>query len=98
VVHLQGIHNYARQHLKLASERMNTRYGSLDSCAGYHEGDSVALSPNPQEGEIAQVPVEVIIQISDVVYRIQRNTISRLMVVHLDRLAPYQVAARDERP
>jgi hypothetical protein len=28
----------------------------------------------------------------------QRNPRSRLMVVHLDRLAPYQGATRDERP
>jgi hypothetical protein len=58
VDHLQGIHIYARQRLKLASDRMNTRYDWLASCAGYHEGDSVALSPNPQEGEIAQAPIQ----------------------------------------
>jgi hypothetical protein len=30
-----------------------------------------------------------IIRINDVVYRIQRHTRSRMMVVHLDRLAPF---------
>jgi hypothetical protein len=32
------------------------------------------------------------------VYGIRRKRRSRSMVVHLDRLAPYQGAARDERP
>jgi hypothetical protein len=32
------------------------------------------------------------------VYRIQKNPRSRMMVVHLDRLASYQGAARDELP
>jgi hypothetical protein len=32
----------------------------------------------------------VITQIIDVVYRIQRNTRSRMMAVHLDWLTPYQ--------
>jgi hypothetical protein len=57
VDHLLNIQNYARQHLKLASGRMKTRYNRLANCAGYHECDkSVALSSNPHEGEIAQAP------------------------------------------
>jgi hypothetical protein len=43
VDHLHGIHSSARQHLKLASDRMNTRYDRLASCADYHEGDKVWL-------------------------------------------------------
>jgi hypothetical protein len=42
-------------------------------------------------------PYKVVTRINDVVYRIQRNPRSRMMVVHLDRLAPYQGAARDEQ-
>jgi hypothetical protein len=63
----------------------------------------VALSPNPHEGEIAKLqsswegPYKVVTRINDVVYRIQKNPRSRMMVVHLDRLATYQAAARDER-
>jgi hypothetical protein len=41
VDHLHVIHNYARQHLKLAGDRMKTRYDRLANCAGYHEGDKV---------------------------------------------------------
>jgi hypothetical protein len=41
VDHLHDIHNYARQHLKLASDRMKTRQDKLANSAGYHEGDRV---------------------------------------------------------
>jgi hypothetical protein len=63
----------------------------------------VALSPNLHEREIAQAPIlmggqyKVVTRINDVVYRIQRNLRPRLMVVHLDRFAPEQGTARDER-
>jgi hypothetical protein len=43
-------------------------------------------------------PYKVVTRINDVVYRIQRNPRSRMMVVHLDRLASYQGPARDELP
>jgi hypothetical protein len=63
----------------------------------------VALWPNPHEGEIAKAsvlmgrPIQGSHPINDVVYRIQKNPRSRMMVVHLDWLATYQGAARDER-
>jgi hypothetical protein len=38
-LHYWIIHNYARQHMKLASDRMNTRYNKLANSAGYQEGD-----------------------------------------------------------
>jgi hypothetical protein len=91
---LHDIQNYVRQHLKLASDRMKTRYDKLANSAGYHEGTECALSPNPHEGEITQTsipvgrPYKVVTRINDVVYRIQRNPRSRMMVIHLDLLAP----------
>jgi hypothetical protein len=45
-----------------------------------------------------RVPYKVVTRINDEVYRIQRSLKSRMVVVHLVRLAPYQGAARDERP
>jgi hypothetical protein len=51
---LHNIHSYAHEHLKLASDQMKSRYDRWANHAGYHEGDSVALSPNPHKGEIAQ--------------------------------------------
>jgi hypothetical protein len=41
--HLHDINNYARQHMKMASDQMETRYDRLANCAGYHEGDKVWL-------------------------------------------------------
>jgi hypothetical protein len=41
VDHLRDIHNYARQHVRLASNRMKTRYDKLADCAGCQEGDRV---------------------------------------------------------
>jgi hypothetical protein len=59
VDHLHDIHQYARQHLKLASDHMKTRYDKLANSAGYQEGDSVALSPNPYEGKITKPAILV---------------------------------------
>jgi hypothetical protein len=94
----------ARQHLKLVSDGMKTRYDKLANSAGYHEGDRVWLyrptrtkgkSPKLQSSWDGQYKVVTRI---NVVYRIQRNPRSRMMVVHLDRLTSYQGAARDELP
>jgi hypothetical protein len=38
-------------------------------------------------------PYKVVTCINNVVYRIKRNPTLRMMVVHLDQLAPYQGAA-----
>jgi hypothetical protein len=43
VDHLHGIHNYVRQHLNLASDRMDPRYDRMTNCGGYKEGDTVWL-------------------------------------------------------
>jgi hypothetical protein len=40
---LHDIYNYARQHLKLASNLMKTRYDRLANCVGYDDGDKVRL-------------------------------------------------------
>jgi hypothetical protein len=91
---LHNIHDYAHQHLKLASDRMKTRYDNAATCTGYHEGDRVWLyrptctkrkSPklqSPWEG-----PYTIVTWINDVVYRIRRNPRSKMMVIHLDRRA-----------
>jgi hypothetical protein len=86
VDHLHCIHNYARQHLKLASDRMKTRYDKLTNSAGYQEGDRAWLyrptrtkekSPEPQSSW--EGPYKIT-RMNDVVYRIQRNSRSRMMV------------------
>jgi hypothetical protein len=100
VDHLHDIHDYARRHLKLASDRMKTRYDELANCAGYHEGDRVWLyrptrkkKKSPKLQSSWDGPYKIIARINDVVYRIQKTPRSR-MVVHLDRLATYHGVAR----
>jgi hypothetical protein len=77
----------------------------LANSAGYHEGDRMwfyrpvrTKGKSPKLQSSWQGPYKVVTRINDVVYRIQRNPRSKMIVVHLDRLAPYQGAARDERP
>jgi hypothetical protein len=101
---LHDIHNYARKHLKLASDRMKTHYDRAANCTRYHEGDSVWLCrPTRKKGKSPKLqspwegPYTIVTRINDVVYRIQRNPRSKMMAVHLDRLAPYRRTARDER-
>jgi hypothetical protein len=98
-----NIHNYARQHLKMASDRMKTRCDTLANSAGYQEGDRVWLyRPTCTKGKSPKLqswwegPYKVVTRINDVLYRIQKNLRSRRMVVHLDHLETYKGAARDE--
>jgi hypothetical protein len=93
------------QHLKLASDQMKILYNSLAKCMGYHEGDDGWLygttcmkgkSPKlqyPWEG-----PYKAVMRVNDVVYRIQRNQRSRMMMVHLNQLSSYQETAQDKWP
>jgi hypothetical protein len=52
----------------------------------------------PKLQSSSEGPYKVIVRINDVLYRIQRNPRSRMMMVYLDLLAPYQGVARDECP
>jgi hypothetical protein len=105
VERLPNTHHYARRHLRVASDRMKARYFRLANSAGFQEGDRVWLSRltrtserSPKLQSAWKGPYKVITRINDVVYRIQRHPRSRMMVVHLDRLAPYLGATRDEQP
>jgi hypothetical protein len=40
---LHDIHHYARQHLKVASDRMKARYDRLGNSEGFQEGDKLWL-------------------------------------------------------
>jgi hypothetical protein len=101
VERLHDTHHYARRHLRVASDR----YDRLANSSGFQEGDRVWLyRPTRTRGKSPKLqsawegPYKVITRINDVVYRILRHPRSRMMVVHLDRLAPYLGAARDEQP
>jgi hypothetical protein len=101
---LNNIHNYTQQHLKLASDRTEACYDRLANCVVYYEGDNVWLcQPTRMKGKSPKLeslwegPYRIVSQI-DNVYRIQWNPGSRIMVVHLDRLALYQGTAWGEHP
>jgi len=94
VERLNDTHYFARQHLEVASDRMKARYDQLANSADFQEGDSVWLyRPIRKRGKSPKLqtcwegPYTIITRINDVVYRIQRHSLAK-MVVHLDRLAP----------
>lgn len=73
--------------------------------AGYHDGDRVWLyRPTCTKGKSPKLqypwkgPCKVITRINDVLYKIQRNPRSRMMMVHLDQLAPFQGVGWDDCP
>ncbi|XP_063215566.1 retrovirus-related Pol polyprotein from transposon 412 isoform X1 [Bacillus rossius redtenbacheri] len=97
------IHDEARRNLRIATNRMKTRYDMKANSAGYHEGDLVWLyNPQRRKGRCPKLqtawegPYEVLKRLNDVVYRIQRGKRGRMKVVHLDRLKGY--AGRNELP
>jgi hypothetical protein len=100
---LHDIHHFTHQHLKVASDRMKVRYDQLTNSAGFQEGDRVWLYcptrkrwKSPRQQACWEGPYIIITWINYVIYRIQRHPRANMMVVHLDRLAPYLGASRDK--
>jgi sRNA-binding protein len=92
---------YARQRRKGASDQGKARYTRLANSLGFQEGDRVRLyrptrrkAKSPKLKSYWEGPYNAITRINDVVYRIQRHPREKMMVVHLDRLAPYLGATR----
>ena len=105
VERLNAIHEYARQHLKVASDKMKARYDLMANSARFQEGGRVWLyrplrtkGKSPKLQSSWEGPYTIITRINDVVYRIRRSPRGKMMVVHLDRLARYSGAIRDEQP
>jgi hypothetical protein len=99
------IHHYARQHLKVTSDSMKACYDCLANSAGFQEGDQVWLNcltqtrgKSPKLQPSWEGPYKVITQINYVVYQKQWHLRARMIVVHLDRLAPYLGATQNEQP
>jgi hypothetical protein len=78
------------------------RYDQLANSVGF-QGDSVAISNYAKEREDTEPasllgrPVPGHYRIN-VICRIRRHTIAKMMIVHLDRLATYLGASRDDQP
>ena len=91
---LGDTHNFTRQHLKVASDRMKARYAQLANSAGFQEGDRMWLYCPIRRGKSPKL--KTCTRINDVVYRVQRHPRAKMLVVLLDRLEPYLGATRDE--
>ncbi|GBN38653.1 hypothetical protein AVEN_263854-1 [Araneus ventricosus] len=94
---LESVHVFARERIKLASERMKTRYDSRATHHHFKEGDLVwmynpkrrkGLSPMLQQNW--EGPYTVVKKLNDVVYRVQRSPNAKPKVIHINRLAPYR--------
>ncbi|GBN83554.1 hypothetical protein AVEN_153952-1 [Araneus ventricosus] len=93
---LESVHAFARERIKLASERMKTRYDSRATYHHFKEGDLVwmynpkrrrGLSPKLQQNW--EGPYTVVKKLNNIVYRIQRSPNAKPKVIHIHRLAPY---------
>ncbi|GBM09046.1 hypothetical protein AVEN_229070-1 [Araneus ventricosus] len=94
VARLESVHAFARERIKLVSERMKTLYDS--GATGYHfkEGDQVwmynpkrwrGLSPKLQQSW--EGSYTIVKKLNDVIYRVQRSPNTKPKVI---RLAPYR--------
>ncbi|KAJ8957102.1 hypothetical protein NQ318_007317 [Aromia moschata] len=93
---MDRIHRFAREKLKIHSDKMKQRLDTTSTETTFKPGDAVWLyapkrtkgkSPNLQSN--FEGPYTIIKKINDLVYRIQLSPRSKPKVVHLERLAKY---------
>lgn len=103
IENLSSVHRTARENLKLATDRMKANYDLRANVKSFSPGDLVwfynpvrrkGFSPKLQVDW--QGPCEVLLDISPVIYRIRVPNKVNPVVVHLDRLAPYQLSAQTD--
>jgi hypothetical protein len=69
-----------------------------DSASGRLRPSRTSSTCSLKEGAAGQRPSESSPETSDHSYRAQRHFRAKMMVVHVNRLAPYLEATRDEQP
>lgn len=91
------IHEFARNRLKIASDKMKRRYDLQTVSHKFALGDAVWLhNPKRNKGLSSKLqrpwdgPYLIIQILNDVIYRIQKNKRTESRVVHHDRLKPYK--------
>ncbi|GBM09383.1 Retrovirus-related Pol polyprotein from transposon 412 [Araneus ventricosus] len=96
-VRLESVHAFARERIKLASERTKTRYDSTATDHHFKEGDLVWMyNPkrrrglNPKLQQNWEGPYTVVNKLNDVVYRVQRSPNAKPKFIHINRPAPYR--------
>ncbi|XP_046435631.1 uncharacterized protein LOC124187364 [Neodiprion fabricii] len=97
---LDEVHEFARERIRMVSDKTKDRYDIRARNLQFEKGDSVWLfQPRRQQGRCPKLqsnwegPYFIVDRINDVVFRIRRSPRSKSKVVHLDRLAPYQSRA-----
>ncbi|CAC5395695.1 Retrovirus-related Pol polyprotein from transposon 297,Retrovirus-related Pol polyprotein from transposon 17.6 [Mytilus coruscus] len=93
---LEVIHQFARNKLKLSSDRMKRNYDVGTKMQKFDAGDPVWLhNPRRVKGLCPKLqknwegPFIVVNKLNDVIYRIQKGPKTKPKVVHQDRLKPY---------
>ncbi|GBM89265.1 hypothetical protein AVEN_180416-1 [Araneus ventricosus] len=92
---LESVHAFARERIKLAIERMKTRYDSRATDHHFKEEYLVCMyNPERRRGMSPKLqqnwagPYTVAKKLNDVVYRVQRSPNDKPKVSHINRLAP----------
>ncbi|KAJ8953762.1 hypothetical protein NQ318_015418 [Aromia moschata] len=93
---MDQIHRFAREKLKIHSDKMKQRLDTTSTETAFKPGDAVWLyAPKKDERKSPKLqsnwegPYTIIRKINDLVYRIQLSPRSKPKVVHLERLARY---------
>ncbi|KAJ8940293.1 hypothetical protein NQ318_000115 [Aromia moschata] len=93
---MDQIHRFAREKLKIHSDKMKQRLDTTSTETAFKPGDAVWLyAPKRTKGKSPKLqsnwegPYTIIRKINDLVYRIQLSPRSKPKVVHLERLARY---------
>ncbi|KAJ8946986.1 hypothetical protein NQ318_019067 [Aromia moschata] len=93
---MDQIHRFAREKLKIHSDKMKQRLDTTSTETAFKPGDAVWLyAPKRTKGKSPKLqsnwegPYTIIRKINDLVYRIQLSPRSKPKVVHLERLTRY---------
>ncbi|KAJ8943240.1 hypothetical protein NQ318_009931 [Aromia moschata] len=93
---MDRIHRFAREKLKIHSDKMKQRLDTTSTETAFKPGDAVWLyAPKRTKGKSPKLqsnwegPYTIIKKINDLVYRIQLSPRSKPKVVHLERFAKY---------
>ncbi|GBM01907.1 hypothetical protein AVEN_219021-1 [Araneus ventricosus] len=94
---LESVHAFARERIKLASERMKTHYDSRATDHHFKEGDLVWVynlkrrrGPSPKLQQNWEGPYTVVKKLKDVVDKVRRSPNAKPKVIHINRIAPYR--------
>ncbi|GBL75144.1 hypothetical protein AVEN_194398-1 [Araneus ventricosus] len=92
----ESVHAFARERIKLSSERMKTRYDSKATDHHFKEYDLIWMySPKWRRGLSAKLqqnwerPNTIVKKLNDAVFRVQRSPNAKPKVIHIDRPAAY---------